>query len=82
MQVGIDKESNELIVGIIDYVRLYTWDKRLETLVKSTGILGGAGRMPTVVSPQVYMRRFREAIAVCCVDCVGVWYRSCGKECS
>jgi 1-phosphatidylinositol-3-phosphate 5-kinase len=46
-------------------VRLYTWDKRLETLVKSAGILGGAGKTPTVISPDAYMRRFRDAIAVC-----------------
>ncbi|KAG0489736.1 hypothetical protein HPP92_006599 [Vanilla planifolia] len=29
--VGLDKEHHELVFGIIDYVRQYTWDKQLET---------------------------------------------------
>jgi hypothetical protein len=32
--VGFDEQSNELVVGIIDYIRLYTWDKQIETGVK------------------------------------------------
>ena len=40
----------------------YTWDKQLGTWVKSAGILGGAGKVPTVVSPREYMKRFRAAI--------------------
>lgn len=40
---GIDKEHNQLVVAIIDFIRTYTWDKQLETWVKSSGILGGAG---------------------------------------
>nr|XP_023422804.1 1-phosphatidylinositol 3-phosphate 5-kinase [Cavia porcellus] len=39
--VGRDDTSNELVVGIIDYIRTFTWDKKLEMVVKSTGILGG-----------------------------------------
>lgn len=31
------------MVAIIDFIRTYTWDKQLETWVKSSGILGGAG---------------------------------------
>lgn len=30
--------------------------------VKSTGILGGQGKMPTVVSPEVYRQRFCDAM--------------------
>ncbi len=41
----------------------YTWDKQLETWVKSTGFLGGAGKEPTVISPRQYCRRFRVAMA-------------------
>uniref|UniRef100_A0A5F4VVX9 1-phosphatidylinositol 3-phosphate 5-kinase n=1 Tax=Callithrix jacchus TaxID=9483 RepID=A0A5F4VVX9_CALJA len=41
--VGRDDTSNELVVGIIDYIRTFTWDKKLEMVVKSTGILGGQG---------------------------------------
>ena len=28
------------VVGVIDYIRQYTWDKQLETYVKSSGVLG------------------------------------------
>ncbi|XP_066922727.1 1-phosphatidylinositol 3-phosphate 5-kinase-like isoform X3 [Clytia hemisphaerica] len=60
--VGIDEARMKLVVGIIDYIRTYTWDKKLESYVKSTGILGGAGKMPTVVSPDLYRTRFTEAM--------------------
>ncbi|XP_077011026.1 1-phosphatidylinositol 3-phosphate 5-kinase isoform X9 [Tamandua tetradactyla] len=60
--VGRDDTSNELVVGIIDYIRTFTWDKKLEMVVKSTGILGGQGKMPTVVSPELYRTRFCEAM--------------------
>lgn len=30
--------------------------------MKSTGILGGQGKMPTVVSPKLYRERFCEAM--------------------
>lgn len=40
----------------------YTWDKQLETWVKSTGILAG-GKEPTVISPKQYLRRFRAAMS-------------------
>ena len=39
----------------------YTWDKQVETWVKKSGILGGAGKDPTVISPKQYSRRFRSA---------------------
>ena len=35
--VGLDAGRGELVVGIIDYVRQYTWDKQLETWVKVRG---------------------------------------------
>jgi len=44
---GVDKEHNQLVVAIIDFIRTYTWDKQLETWVKSSGILGGAGKLHT-----------------------------------
>lgn len=28
-----------------DYIRTFTWDKKLEMVVKSTGILGGQGKV-------------------------------------
>ncbi|XP_073329437.1 1-phosphatidylinositol 3-phosphate 5-kinase isoform X2 [Pagrus major] len=60
--VGRDDTTDQLVVGIIDYIRTFTWDKRLEMVVKSTGILGGQGKMPTVVSPELYRARFCEAM--------------------
>lgn len=29
---------------VTDYIRTFTWDKKLEMVVKSTGILGGQGK--------------------------------------
>jgi hypothetical protein len=49
-----------LVVGIIDYIRTFTWDKRLEMYVKRTGILGGHGNLPTVISPKMYKERFTD----------------------
>ncbi|XP_028250026.1 1-phosphatidylinositol 3-phosphate 5-kinase isoform X2 [Parambassis ranga] len=60
--VGRDDATDQLVVGIIDYIRTFTWDKKLEMVVKSTGILGGQGKMPTVVSPELYRARFCEAM--------------------
>jgi hypothetical protein len=60
---GVDREHNQLVVAIIDFIRTYTWDKQLETWVKASGILGGSGKEPTIVSPKQYMRRFRAAIS-------------------
>ncbi|CAH8356938.1 unnamed protein product [Eruca vesicaria subsp. sativa] len=61
--VGVDEEKNELVLGIIDFLRQYTWDKHLESWVKLTGILGGPkNEAPTVISPKQYKRRFRKAM--------------------
>ncbi|KAJ7951437.1 1-phosphatidylinositol-3-phosphate 5-kinase [Quillaja saponaria] len=61
--VGIDEEKHELVLGIIDFVRQYTWDKHLETWVKASGILGGPkNSSPTVISPKQYKKRFRKAM--------------------
>ncbi|GLJ36860.1 hypothetical protein SUGI_0744430 [Cryptomeria japonica] len=62
--VGVDEEQQELVLGIIDFVRQYTWDKHLETWVKASGILGGPkNESPTVISPKEYKKRFRKAIS-------------------
>lgn len=29
--VGVDKEKHKLVLGIIDFMRQYTWDEHLET---------------------------------------------------
>ncbi|KAJ8294581.1 1-phosphatidylinositol 3-phosphate 5-kinase fab1 [Rhodotorula toruloides] len=62
--VGVDAVKSELVVGIVDYIRTYTWDKRIESWVKETTFLGGASKAggPTVITPKQYKMRFREAI--------------------
>ncbi|KAM7275562.1 hypothetical protein ACFE04_017428 [Oxalis oulophora] len=61
--VGVDEERQELVLGIIDFMRQYTWDKHLETWVKASGILGGLkNASPTIVSPKQYKKRFRKAM--------------------
>lgn len=60
--VGVDDHCNSLIVGIVDFVRTFTWDKKLESWVKEKGILGGGGREPTIISPKQYKTRFRDSM--------------------
>lgn len=61
--VGVDDERKELVLGIIDFMRQYTWDKHLETWVKASGILGGPkNASPTIISPKEYKKRFRKAM--------------------
>ena len=55
----MDSDNNELVVGIVDYIRTYTWDKKLESWVKESTFLGGAGKgEPTIVTPRQYRQRF------------------------
>ncbi|ONL98755.1 1-phosphatidylinositol-3-phosphate 5-kinase FAB1B [Zea mays] len=62
--VGVDEKRHELVMGIIDFIRQYTWDKHLETWVKASGILGGPKNVsPTVISPKQYKKRFRKAMS-------------------
>ncbi|KAK9069464.1 hypothetical protein SSX86_011368 [Deinandra increscens subsp. villosa] len=58
--VGVDVEQKELVCGIIDYVRQYTWDKQLENWVKSFVV--PKNQMPTIISPKEYKKRFRKFI--------------------
>ncbi|KAF9451376.1 hypothetical protein P691DRAFT_724173 [Macrolepiota fuliginosa MF-IS2] len=55
---GVDNQNNELVVGIVDYIRTYTWDKKLESWVKEWG----AGKEPTIVTPKQYRQRFISAM--------------------
>ncbi|XP_026480830.1 putative 1-phosphatidylinositol 3-phosphate 5-kinase isoform X2 [Ctenocephalides felis] len=60
--VGLNQDNNTLVVGIIDYIRTFTWDKKLETIVKKTVTLGQQGKLPTVLSPDEYRKRFCQAM--------------------
>jgi len=56
--VGIDEENGEFVVGIIDFLRKYGWDKQLESWVKKrTG-----QKVPTIIGPKHYKKRFRYAM--------------------
>ncbi|KAK6939801.1 Chaperonin Cpn60/GroEL/TCP-1 family [Dillenia turbinata] len=57
--VGVDTQRRELVCGIIDYLRQYTWDKQLETWVKSSLVVP-KNVLPTVISPKEYKKRFRK----------------------
>jgi 1-phosphatidylinositol-3-phosphate 5-kinase len=70
---GIDQETNEISIGIIDYLRVFTWDKKVETVIKT--IAGGQGKMPTIVSPEVYRNRFINAIDRYFFEVPDQWYQ-------
>lgn len=50
------------LILLADYIRTFTWDKKLETIIKGSVLAGGAGKLPTVVSPEVYRTRFCHAM--------------------
>nr|CAD1838763.1 unnamed protein product [Ananas comosus var. bracteatus] len=59
--VGVDKQRHELVFGIIDYLRQYTWDKQLETWVKASLVVP-KNVSPTVITPKEYRIRFRKFV--------------------
>ena len=59
--VGVDAQRRELVCDIIDYLRQYTWDKQLETWVKSSLVVP-RNQLPTIISPREYKKRFRKFI--------------------
>jgi hypothetical protein len=46
----------------IDFIRTFTWDKKLESWVKESVFLGPGVKEPTIVSPRQYRLRFRAAM--------------------
>ncbi|XP_013172459.1 PREDICTED: putative 1-phosphatidylinositol 3-phosphate 5-kinase isoform X1 [Papilio xuthus] len=61
--------NHTLVLGVIDYIRTFTWDKKLEHLVKKNL---GSGQ-PTVVSPEEYRRRFCAACRKYFLQCPAHW---------
>ncbi|OUC39953.1 FYVE zinc finger, partial [Trichinella nativa] len=57
--VGVDTDRAVLVFGIVDYLRTYTWDKKIESWVKS---VSASGQLPTVISPHLYRLRFIESM--------------------
>ena len=59
--VGIDEDKNELVVGIIDYMRQYDIIKQMERVGKSVQMIAGA-QQPTIIQPSLYKNRFQNAM--------------------
>lgn len=74
--IGIDDENKTLTVGIIDCIRTFTWDKKLESWVKEKGLVGGGTKEPTVVTPRQYKNRFREAMDRYILMVPDCWYQN------
>lgn len=72
--IAVDEARKELVVGIIDCIRTYTWDKRLESWIKDRGFAGGGRNRPTVTSPKEYKSRFREAMARYILQAPNCWH--------
>ncbi|KAL9616869.1 MAG: hypothetical protein Q9160_008291 [Pyrenula sp. 1 TL-2023] len=92
LMVAIDEVRKELVVGIIDCIRTYTWDKKLESWIKERGLVGvagiggggmggGGGRnaRPTITSPKEYKKRFREAMGRYVLEAPNCWHQFKGQ---
>lgn len=75
LMVAIDEVRKELVVGIIDCIRTYTWDKKLESWIKDRGFTRGGKNRPTVTSPKEYKRRFREAMNRYVLEAPNCWHQ-------
>ena len=56
----INPVNKTIRVGIIDYIQQYTLEKELESYVKQT--LTNLKEDPTIIPPEQYKKRFREAM--------------------
>ncbi|EFW99517.1 1-phosphatidylinositol-3-phosphate 5-kinase [Grosmannia clavigera kw1407] len=74
LMVAVDESRKELVVGIIDCIRTYTWDKKLESWIKDRGFAGGGRNRPTVTSPKEYKSRFREAMERYILQAPNCWH--------
>lgn len=74
--IGIDDTSKRLYIGIIDWLRTFTWDKKVENWVKGNNLMGGGkkGKDPTIVTPKQYRTRFREAMERYILEVPDIWY--------
>ncbi|KAL2798931.1 hypothetical protein BJX66DRAFT_14637 [Aspergillus keveii] len=75
LMIAIDESRSELVVGVIDCIRTYTWDKKLESWIKDRGFAGGGKNRPTVTSPREYKSRFREAMARYVLQAPSCWHQ-------
>ncbi|EGZ78337.1 hypothetical protein NEUTE2DRAFT_102190 [Neurospora tetrasperma FGSC 2509] len=74
LMIAVEENKKELVVGMIDCIRTWTWDKRLESWIKDRGFAGGGRNRPTVTSPKEYKSRFREAMARYILQAPNCWH--------
>lgn len=74
LMAGFDDQGKELIVGIIDCIRTYTWDKKLESWIKDRG-----KNKPTITSPKDYRNRFRVSMMQYVLQAPSPWSRFSGE---
>ncbi|KAI9656206.1 MAG: 1-phosphatidylinositol-3-phosphate 5-kinase [Bathelium mastoideum] len=70
LMAGIDDQRREMVVGIIDCIRTYTWDKKLESWIKDRG-----KNKPTITSPRDYRNRFRVSISNYFLQAPNCWHQ-------
>ncbi|OCK86087.1 hypothetical protein K432DRAFT_421271 [Lepidopterella palustris CBS 459.81] len=70
LMAGFDDRRREIVVGIIDCIRTYTWDKKLESWIKDRG-----KNKPTITSPKDYRNRFRIAMAKYILQAPNCWHQ-------
>lgn len=70
LMAGFDDTNREIIVGIIDCIRTYTWDKKLESWIKDRG-----KNKPTITSPKDYRNRFRIAMEKYILQAPNCWHQ-------
>jgi hypothetical protein len=58
-----------------DYLRVFTWDKKLETYLKTIS----GPKVPTIVSPEVYRTRFINALDRYFLEVPDQWYQEKSK---
>ncbi|KAF2705017.1 hypothetical protein K504DRAFT_537580 [Pleomassaria siparia CBS 279.74] len=74
LMAGFDDTRHEIIVGIIDCIRTYTWDKKLESWIKDRG-----KNKPTITSPKDYRNRFRIAMEKYILQAPNCWHQFSGR---
>ncbi|KAJ4990368.1 1-phosphatidylinositol-3-phosphate 5-kinase, partial [Stagonosporopsis vannaccii] len=74
LMAGFDDNEHEIIVGIIDCIRTYTWDKKLESWIKDRG-----KNKPTITSPKDYRNRFRIAMEKYILQAPNCWHQFAGR---
>jgi 1-phosphatidylinositol-3-phosphate 5-kinase len=70
LMAGFDDGAKELVVGIIDCIRTYTWDKKLESWIKDRG-----KNKPTITSPKDYRNRFRVSMMQYVLQAPTCWHQ-------